>query len=282
VAAERSSLPLLRRLVAFLSAISTTNHVESSLVATVRRSVEQAKLDALAATIDRLKQDDLSSEAQEIVGAYSSENQELKAQLAQMRAELDDERQVSANLRAEITNHQENYLALQQPTTTPVSGGPAVNTPPGREDFDSVLAAYNRAVVDFGGADSPLVFLDSARESAAVSPYQSPEQVYFLIRELHGIAKRWRQGRGRLGQDWHSALRLTGFEFKAKISGVTKGKFGDEYHFLYKRQRVLFEEHVTKGAKDKNTCFSLHLFRDTESLVVVIGHCGNHLSNTTS
>jgi hypothetical protein len=274
--------PLHRRLVAFLSAISTSNHVESALVATVREAISRNKLDEFAATIARLKTAGISPETQEIVDAYSSENQELKAQLAKARTELAEERQVSANLRAEITNHRENYLALQQAPPTSAAFAPVVNaaTPPA--NFESVLTVYDQAVKDFGGANSPLVFLDSARESAKLSPYQSPEQVYFLVKELHGIATRWRANKGKLGQNWHTALRETGFEFKPHISATTKGQFGKEYLFRYNNRMVLFEEHVTKGAKDKNACFSLHMFRDAEQLVVAIGHCGNHLSNTKS
>ena len=281
-AAERSTFPLRRRLVAFLSAISTSNHLESTLVATVREAVSRKKLDEFAATIARLKAADVSPETLEIVDAYSSENQELKAQLAQARTELAEERQVSASLRAEITNHQENYLALQQATPNAATIASAVNaaTPPA--NFTSVLAAYDQAAKDFGGANSPLVFLDSARESAKESPYRSPEQVYFLIKELHGIATLWRDNNGKLGQDWRTALRDTGFDFKSRISDTTKGQFRSEYCFLYNGQKELFQEHVTKGAKDKNGCFSLHMFRDDTQLVVAIGHCGNHLSNTKS
>ncbi len=184
----------------------------------------------------------------------------------------------------EIANHRDNYMVLtseQSAHTTPITT-PAPPPTGQIPTFNSVLEAYELAAREFGGTDSPLVFLESARESAAASPYLSPEQVYFLIKELHLIAKKWREGKGKLGTDWRTALLPTGFEFKPHISATTKGKFGDDYQFMYDGKKRLFEEHVTKGAKDKNACFSLHLYRDETRLRVVIGHCGNHLTNTST
>lgn len=277
-AAEASAVPLQRRLVGFLSAIAATNHVESSLVSRVRRAVEQARLDAHAATIARLRTADVPADVREIVDAYSDENKELKAQLAKARADLDEERQVSANLRTEITNHQENYLALQSasPATT---AAPAPDAP---LEFATVADAYTLAVEKFGGPGSPLVFLDSARKSAEESPFKSPEEVYFLIKALHDTAKRWRDAEGKLGTSWELALQPTGFEYANNISQTTENKYGEHYKFLYEGQKRLFEQHVTKGAKTKNSCFSIHMYRDEKRLVLAIGHCGNHLPNTST
>lgn len=149
-------------------------------------------------------------------------------------------------------------------------------------EFPSVLEGYECAEKKFGGPDSPLVFFESARRSAAESPYNSPELVYELLKELHKLALLWKRREGKLGQRWEDALAPTGFEYKPGISQTTKGKFGDEYRFNYDGRKPLFEEHITKGAKHPHSCFSIHLYRDDKKLRLVIGHCGKHLSTTTT
>jgi hypothetical protein len=143
--------------------------------------------------------------------------------------------------------------------------------------FSNVLCAVEAAQRDFSG---PLQFLDSAGESARDSPFNRPDDVYALLKDFHHVASRWRKGEGSLGTPWANALAERGVEFKAHISPTTKGMFGSEYMFFYKGETRLFEQHVTLGAKSPDTCLSVHVYRDDDDYVLVVGHVGRHLRNT--
>ena len=79
---------------------------------------------------------------------------------------------------------------------------------------------------------------------------------------------------------WNAALSEFGFDLRDQVSQTSKSKFGDEYRFFHKGHKQLFEKHITVGAKQADTCCSVHWFRDDDELVLAIGHCGRHLTNT--
>jgi hypothetical protein len=126
-----------------------------------------------------------------------------------------------------------------------------------------------------------LTFLPSALESAAASPYQWPEKVYALFQALDELTHRWQQ-QGHIGSGWYQALKPKGFEYKEFISPTAKGKYGQDYTFTYEGQSLMFEHHVTIGAKSADTCISIHWHRDDERKRIVFGWCGRHLANTQS
>ncbi len=284
-AAKLTPAPVEKRLLGFLCAISATNHVDSGLIARLRRAIDEQRSAERAAAIAAARENAKAPEDfNELLSLYSKENKELLAEKEALAYELDAARVACEEARREIENHRENYLAL---SVAPKPAGTASRlSAPAivqfRREFTSVEEAYESAVADFGQNDGPLLFLESARKSAAESPYKAPEEVYFLIKALHDTAKRWRDGKGKLGTSWEAALQPTGFAYANNISQTAEGKYGDDYRFLYDGQPRLFEQHVTKGAKTKNACFSIHMYRDEKKLLLVIGHCGNHLTNTSS
>jgi hypothetical protein len=286
ISAQGSKASLDKRLLGFLCAVAATNHVDSVIVHSLRREIAAHRDADRAAQIVAAREGAKEpKELEALLNVVLQENTELRGEKTTLAEELHAMRLAVEEARREIENHRDNYLAiraekpakLEQATLEPI-----LESMPAADSFGSVLEAYDRAKMEFGGPESALVFLDSARKSAIESPYLSPERVYFLIKELHTLATKWRDGKGKLGCDWRTALLPTGFEFKPRISPTTKAKYGEEYHFVYDGESRFFEEHVTKGAKDKNACFSLHMFRDESKLRLVIGHCGNHLSNTST
>lgn len=144
--------------------------------------------------------------------------------------------------------------------------------------FDTVADAIAQAKEDFSG---PLLFLPSAIDSANESPYENPDRVYEIFEGLYCVAEEWKKNDGKLGRTWKQAMAKYG-DVRSGISQTTKGKWGDEYKFMYKGQKRLFETHITIGAKQPQKCLSIHWYRDDDDTVLVIGHCGRHLTNTKS
>lgn len=75
-------------------------------------------------------------------------------------------------------------------------------------------------------------------------------------------------------------FRQRGFEYKDDISATSRGKWGDEYTAKYNGQTIDVSPHITIGAKQADTCLSVHMYWDKESKKVVIAHVGRHKTNT--
>ncbi len=147
--------------------------------------------------------------------------------------------------------------------------------------FGSVHEAYIKAQTDFCG---PLIFLESAQKSAQESPFKQPQRVYEAFEALYVVAGEWqdklRKGQG-LGRSFKDLMQDLGFDVH-RVSPTSKGKWGDDYKFVYKGDRVLFEDHITLGSGQPDMCLSIHWYRDNDDQVVVIGHCGIHGTNTST
>ena len=137
--------------------------------------------------------------------------------------------------------------------------------------------------VDFAAQDSAnLDFLDSSRSSAKDSPFRRPEEVYEVLMIMDRVAGVWARNRG--SSDLRQMLRDEGLGKRVSnfISRTAKGKWGDDYSFMYKGKSQLFEWHVTLGAGSADTCASIHFLPDEVEGKLVIGHVGKHLTNTSS
>ena len=66
------------------------------------------------------------------------------------------------------------------------------------------------------------------------------------------------------------------------ISSTSKGKWSDDYTFIYDGRPQLFEWHVTLGAGAADTCASIHFLPDQNCGKLVVAHVGRHLTNTRS
>jgi len=115
------------------------------------------------------------------------------------------------------------------------------------------------------------------------SPFKDAPKVYRFFEALWLVASEWRDNGGRLGTTWAKAMERHRFpDVREHISQTAEGKWGEEYRFLYKGTKRLFEKHVTFGAKQADKCLSIHWYCDEVDLVLVIGHCGRHLTNTST
>lgn len=170
-------------------------------------------------------------------------------------------------------------MATIQPHTKPQRlAETAATTEAAAPHFGNVSDVVAWAIKSF---PNTLVILDSAVHSAQDSPYQHPQRVAELFEALDELVRRWQKD-GKLGQSWKPALKELGFEYSDNISMTTRGKYADDYAFLYEGRKRLFENHVTIGAKQPESCLSVHWIRDDKKKVLVVGSCGRHGKNTSS
>jgi hypothetical protein len=262
---EQEGLPLGDHLFRVFSAVASYRYTEGAAI----RNARQAFAD-----LERKKVDEL----REQIKAGSVEKENLEIQLLEALEKIDKLTDELDQVKANLAAQQAAWAEVQQAMAT-ADSGPAEAPTEEKVRFSSVLDAVEQAKRDFSG---PLVFLDSALESAKDSPYKDPERVYELFRALALVAEEWRKNKGSLGQSWNHALSALGFDLRDQVSMTSRGKYGDQYRFVYKGQRRLFEKHITIGAKQADKCLSVHWYRDDDDLVLAIGHCGRHLSNTST
>jgi hypothetical protein len=137
--------------------------------------------------------------------------------------------------------------------------------------------------VTFAADDCPcLIFLDSSRSSAEASPFKRPGEIYEVLTTMNKVAEAWAMNPG--AGDLRQMLKVAGLGKRVSsfISPTTKGKWGDEYTFIYDGKRQLFEWHVTLGAGAADTCASIHFLPDQARGKLVVGYVGRHLTNTRS
>ncbi len=217
-----------------------------------------------------------NSKALEEAGQILTELERAWDDIEQLKLERDEARNQAAELSRELESYKEALIDYKGSRNNGTPGDS--HAPPPRSPLTAVGEAATRAAADFCGT---LIFLPSGLESALQSPYRWPDRVYSLFRALDELTRRWQQS-GSIGTGWHAALKPKGFDYAEFISPTAKGKFGEEYTFQYEGNPVLFEHHVTIGARSADTCISVHWFRDEAKKRLVIGWCGRHLSNTQS
>ena len=262
---EEQGLPLSVHLFRTLAAVASFRYTEGAVVRNARQAI---------ADLEKKKVDEL----REQVKTGSVEKDGLETQLLEALERIDQ-------LTAERDQYKEGLVAqhaawaeVQQAMAAGESNS-SDQPPEQKTRFNTVFDAIEQAKNDFSG---PLVFLDSALESAMESPYKDPNRVYELFEALSVVARKWKENKGSLGRSWNDEVSELGFDLRDQVSMTSRGKYGDQYSFMYKGQRCLFEKHITIGAKQADKCLSVHWFRDDGELVLAIGHCGRHLCNTSA
>lgn len=260
--------PLGPHLFRTLVAVSGFRFSNPPIARLVREAIEG---DKVARFQEMLK----NSKALDEAGQILKELERAWDEIVQLKLERDEARNQAAELSRELESHKEAWQAYKggRGPNLPTDGAPQPRAP-----VVSVAEAANRAAADFAGT---LQFLPSALESAHQSPYRWPDRVYGLFQALDELTHRWQQS-GSIGSGWHAALKPKGYDYAEFISPTAKGKFGEEYTFQYEGRPILFEHHVTIGARSADTCISIHWHRDEAKKRLIIGWCGRHLSNTQS
>ncbi len=148
--------------------------------------------------------------------------------------------------------------------------------------FRTVADALDAAIRDYFSDDSnpsPVVITKAARDSAEDSPFLRPDDVYDFFGVLDRVARSWVGN--LLNRPFNEAMRDHGYEEKG-ISKTAETRHRRHYQVHWRGRLRIMGYHYTFGARDANTCLSIHWLRDEEERKIVVGHCGNHLPNTLS
>lgn len=149
---------------------------------------------------------------------------------------------------------------------------------PGR--FRTVAEALAAAEREFlSDSRSCVRVTDQARASAEDSPFLRPDQVFAFLEALDKVARGWASN--LLGRPFNDAMKDYGFGDEP-ISSTAMTRYKRHYQVPWNGRKHLMGSHWTLGARDANTCLSIHWYRDEDRRLIVIGHCGAHLPNTLS
>lgn len=216
-----------------------------------RREAASEDVDGWIDDIERLE--DLLSKANAEVGELRSENQTLKDNAAAI--------------------YQGSYAAPQEPATHSAAPAAAAEAEP-----KTVLEALNQAIAK----TKYLIYLPSATASATASPFKNPPRVLQTLEAIDVVAEQWvasiESGKG-IGPI-RDHFRKLGFEYKDGISQTSQGKYGDEYKATHNGSTIDISQHITIGAKQIDTCLSIHIAWLKDEKRVVIAHVGRHKTNT--
>lgn len=75
-------------------------------------------------------------------------------------------------------------------------------------------------------------------------------------------------------------FKARGFEYADDVSQTSKGKWGTEYIADYKGKQVDISPHITLGAKQADTCLSIHWAWLRDEKAALVAHVGRHKTNT--
>lgn len=262
---EDQGLPLPDHLFRMLSAVASFRYAEGETIRKARRAI---------ADVERRRIDELRMRIQ----SGSVEKEKLELQLLEALERIDALEAERDQLKVDLSAQQAAWAEVQQAIAAAPSDAPEA-TSDQEVGFESICDVVRNAERE---ASDALVILDSALDSAKNSPFRNIERVSELFEAIAIVADEWREGGGALGQSWEQAFANLGFEYKDKISQTSRGKWRADYEFVYHGEKRLFEQHITIGSGQPDKCLSVHWWRDDEKRVLVIGHCGRHLTNMST
>jgi hypothetical protein len=205
---------------------------------------------------------------------YKDELEKSKTRAALLLDELEAKTQELEEMRKNWRVYEDFEKGTLEPPEAPADEEESI--------FSSVWDAVEIARGEF---TDNLDILESALEAAADCPFQNPSQVYRALQAINEVAEIWKNSietKKSMGGGLVEVFRLKGFDFKKEISQTCRTKFKEDYTFNYRGERRIFEQHITEGSGNPNSCFSVHMFFDRDVKKVVIAHIGKHLPNTST
>lgn len=237
-------------------------HVEPTAISRVRLAAEREAREAARSSNSRSDE--------ELIDDLIRMEQKLKDAEA-ARAELVEENRTLRENTAALTA----YPAWTTETATPTS---AIEVVADAKPLASVAEAVRRAETVAGSVR----YLPSAHASAEDSPYKQPERVAQALSALEEVAAIWATTieTGRAGRPIRELFKQRGFDYSDDVSQTSKGKWGDEYETVYDNQKLDIAPHITLGAKQADTCISIHWAWHRAEKVALVAHVGRHKTNT--
>lgn len=241
--------------------------------ATSYRFFEPASIGTLRSTIEDEERQARRAESSGDADQLLEQLIETEGTVKGLRAQLSETQGENQTLRQNL----DAMLGAPAPAHAPRSHVPVEEEATTREP-ETVSEAVAMARAQF----THLTFLDSAFESAESSPYRTPTRALEALQAIEEVASLWVIGLsgGKNPGPLKNLFRQRGFEYKDDVSQTSRGKWGDEYMAKYNDQAIDISPHITIGAKQADTCLSVHMHWDKDSKNVVIAHVGRHKTNT--
>jgi len=253
----------LRQLSNMVFDAAAFRHVEPLAISRTRSAAERAAREAArnsgAKSEDELLEDLVEMERK--LNAVQVANAEL----------LQDNKTLRENAAALVAHNAWNERELNSQAQVPV-GTPGPLPPKSVEEAVQQAEAKSKNVR----------FLPSAHSSALDSPYKHPERVQEALAALDEIASIWAEtiDSGKGGGSLRKLFKGRGFEYADDVSPTSRGKWGSEYIATYNGQELDISPHMTLGAKQPDTCLSIHWGWLRDEKVAVVAHVGRHKTNT--
>jgi len=219
-------------------------------------AIDQKRATALAA-LQRSSEVDLR-DWQAMAQEYADENAELHRRVKDLAAQVSDLDNKVAALRFS--------LAQRSPGAAP-EPVPEVSFSP-----ESVLEVVETARQLYEGQ---IVFLPSALESAAQSPYQRLEELTRVLGVMAGVSERLR--RGPLGRSMKEECAALGVDYRAGISKHTSRKLREQFRFQHAGETHICEEHIALGGATyaPEDCLRIY-FCSHAGEGITVAHVGRH------
>lgn len=261
--ADRSLLQVAR----LVFDAASFRHVEPPEMQTLRRAAERDVRQSMRANAK-----DLADTDKLLEDLYSLEDKlkEAESKYDELAKECDTLRANSMALASAATWNQ----TIQAPQGS--AALPQQQTPP---PLESVLDA----VEDAEGRATHLRFLPSAHASAADSPFKQPDRVLQALDAINEVASIWAESL-QSGKSVGSLRELFkskyGFTYADDVSQTSKSRWADEYKASDDGKEYDISPHITLGAKQADTCLSIHWAWDKDLKKAVVAHVGRHKTNT--
>ncbi|HUP69683.1 MAG TPA: hypothetical protein VM142_07685 [Acidimicrobiales bacterium] len=260
--AEPRNNPFAPVLLRRVAATATFRVSAASLDARLRAAVEEHGRGEIARLFARAKDASLGPEWQrELERAWS---------------EIERLREENAELALQLAVAHDNLRAMSRSAPPGVLDDESVAADDEADSPATVTEAVERArdECDF------LVVLDDCFESARRATYRQPARLHKALSAMNEVAREW--SRGELPTGFRDAFAERGFEFSAHVSPTTLGKYAHEYERNYEGRPVMMGPHLALGRGSPVACCRIYFYLDEDRHAFVVGHVGNHLSDSTS
>lgn len=186
-------------------------------------------------------------------------------------------------LRAENSTLKDNVAALSTATYA-TAYQPVAQSLSAAQPTPAEPETVKEAVEFARNQTKHLEYLPIAFSSAEDSPFKKPHRALEALLAVDLVAGQWLASidGGKTIGPMHEHFKKLGFTYKDDISPTSRGKWGNEYRANYKGSELDISQHITIGAKQADTCLSVHMAWLKDERKVVIAHVGRHKTNTRS
>ncbi|MBW3614363.1 MAG: hypothetical protein KY439_03520 [Actinobacteria bacterium] len=259
--AESRNQPIEKVLLRRVASTATYRVSAAALDARLRRAVERHGRAEITELFNRAKDASLAPEWQE-------ELERAWARIEGLEAE-------NAELARQLAIAHDNLSAMSRHMPIAVAEEEA-------EDVGSEAGAPGTVAeaVEWAKAECDnLIFLEDAVDSARRAAYRHPARVYKALLVMDTVAGRW--SRGQLPAGFRHAFAEHGLDFAANVSPTALGKYAHEYQRTYEGRTINMGPHLGLGRGTAGGC-RIYFQLDEDKHLFVVGHVGNHLSDSTT